>query len=372
MRDDVIVERKRRRLLLLAPSTGFGGGIERVAAAVEANWHGPVDRIDLYQPDEVTQPEGNLRAKFRFTRRVLVTVASRRVDALIAVHVNFLPVAVSFALLRRIPVGVVAHGVEVWSPFSWWMRWLIRRCDWLLAVSSFTAAWFARRAAIDSDRVTVVPLPIDEDLSQVALGERRQTVAPDNADDLVLLTVSRLVPENRFKGHFIIAKSMPAVLAQRPRIRWVVVGHGSDLPAIQARCRAVGIDHAVEFTGRIDDEELAEAYRRADVFVLPSSADPEARPPVGEGFGLVFAEAGAFWLPSIGSSRGGGSLDFIEHGKTGLTVPPEDAVALSDAVIRLANDPELRWRLGQAARERVMSRHLPAHFALALRDACQG
>ncbi len=338
--------------------------------AAEESWGGPVERVNLYRPEEVAVPEGNFMAKMRFVRRALVCAWRQRPDVVLALHVNFLPVALAIRFLVGSQVAMFGIGVEVWAPFPWWTRRLIARCDSLLAISRFTADWMARRAGIDPSRIKVVPLPIERSLVNAAL-HHPDPVSPSETADVCLLTVTRLVPEHRFKGCFEVANALPVVLARRPNVRWVLVGHGGDLPVIRERCRALGIDHAVEFTDRIDDEQLAERYRRADVFLLPSIADPEADPPVGEGFGLVYAEAGAFGLPSIGSSVGGGSLEIVIDGETGVRVPPHDTQALIDAIVRLVDDAQLRRRLGQGARERVRSRHLPSHFSDALERACR-
>jgi phosphatidylinositol alpha-1,6-mannosyltransferase len=361
------VRDRSRGLLLLAPSTGFGGGIERMADAVEHGWQGPVLRLDLYRPREVRTPEGNLRAKLRFSRRALVAALRARPDAILLLHVNFVPLGVLLRTLVGARVGLFAIGVEVWVPLSRWRRALIRRCDWLLAISSFTADWFARCARVDRGKVTVIPLPIDQRLADAAGAQH-----PPAGDEgtTTMLTVSRLVPEHRFKGYLDVVRALPLVLARRPSVRWVLVGNGADLAVIRDECRARGIEHAVDLTGPVDDVTLVAQYRRADVFVLPSTADPEASPPTGEGFGLVFAEAGAFGVPSIGSSRGGGSLEIVLDGATGLTVPPDDTAALASAILRLVDDADLRDRLGRAARKIVEERHLPAHFAIALSRAC--
>jgi phosphatidylinositol alpha-1,6-mannosyltransferase len=357
-----------RKLLILAPSMGFGGGIERMGSAAEEAWAGPVGRVNLYLPDEVTVPEGNLAAKLRFTRRALRAGWRQRPDVVLALHVNFLPVAFAIRRLVGARVAVFGIGVEVWAPFSRWIRELIARCDRILAISAFTAELMAARAGIAASRITVVPLPIDERIARAAFGGADRAAVTE-AEQICLITVTRLVPEHRFKGCFEIAEAMPSVLAQRSNVRWVLVGHGADLPVIRERCRELGIGHAVEITDRIDDDELADRYRQADVFVLPSTADPEADPPVGEGFGLVFAEAGAFGLPSIGSTAGGGSLEIISHGENGVNVPPHDPGALVQAILELVGNPDLRRRLGANARERVRSRHMLPHFAEALRRA---
>jgi len=350
------------RLLLLTPSTGFGGGIERMADAVEANWPGRVVRVNLYRPNEVRVPSGDLRAKLRFSRRALLVALRERPHTVLLLHVNFLAIGLLIKALMRARIGLFAIGVEVWSPLSRRTRYAVRRCDWLLAISSFTADWFARRAGVESSRVRVIRLPIDQRLAMAAARDPGRAQAVDS-NGFSLLTVSRLVPEHRFKGCFTIARALPIVLAERPAVRWTLVGHGSDLELIRAECTALGIEDAVEFTGRIGDDVLAEKYRRADAFVLPSSADPDASPPIGEGFGLVFAEAGAFGVPSVGSSAGGGSLEIVINGETGLTVPPDDPPALARAILRLVDDDDLRRRLGQGARKLVESRHLPSQFA---------
>lgn len=361
---------ENRRLLLLAPSHGFGGGIERSAEAIAANWPGPVVRVDLYRPDETAVPEGNPRAKLRFVARALAAGARQRPAVVIALHVNLLPVALLLGSLVKARVAMFGHGVEVWGGFPWWMRWLIRRCKRVLAVSAFTAQWMARGAGISANRIRVLHWPVDRRFTEASLAECPPNGSADS-ESTCLVSVTRLVAQDRFKGCFEVAEALPRILAERPNVRWTVVGSGADLPVLRARCEGLGVDHAVTFTGAISDEGLVEAYRRADIFVLPSRADPEAVPPIGEGFGLVFAEAGAFGVPSVGSSAGGGSLEFVVDGRTGLTVPPNHPEALVRAIVRLVDDRDLRDRLGQAAKALVQSRHAPSQFGGALYSACR-
>jgi phosphatidyl-myo-inositol dimannoside synthase len=129
------------------------------------------------------------------------------------------------------------------------------------------------------------------------------------------------------------------------------------------------VQSSVAFLGRIGESELIDAYHRAWVFVMPSVASPEARPPAGEGFGLVYAEAGAFGVPSLASAAGGGSTEAVIDGETGLLVPPGNSRALAEAIVRLLNDSMLRERLGGGAREKVRAQHLPAQFERELRGA---
>jgi glycosyltransferase involved in cell wall biosynthesis len=95
--------------------------------------------------------------------------------------------------------------------------------------------------------------------------------------------------------------------------------------------------------GHVPWQQLADLYRRASVFVMPSFY---------ETFGISVIEAMAFGLPVV-ATRTGGLPEVVDDGVTGILVPAGDAEALADALIRLLRDPDLRRRMGQAGQERV-------------------
>jgi glycosyltransferase involved in cell wall biosynthesis len=98
--------------------------------------------------------------------------------------------------------------------------------------------------------------------------------------------------------------------------------------------------------GAVPHAEVERLLERASVVVAPSER---------EGFGLAAAEAMAFGRPVV-AAAGGALLELVSDGETGLLVPPRDAAALRAAVERLLADPELRERLGSAARARARER----------------
>src|SRR5207249_10983994 len=102
----------------------------------------------------------------------------------------------------------------------------------------------------------------------------------------------------------------------------VIVGDGPDRQRLERTASLLRLDGRVRFAGRVSDEELASLYAGATVFALPGRARLGPHPE-GEGFGLVFIEAGAAGLPVV-AGRAGGTTEAVVDGETGLLVDPED------------------------------------------------
>ena len=92
--------------------------------------------------------------------------------------------------------------------------------------------------------------------------------------------------------------------------------------------------------------ELVQHYNRAEMLACPS---------LYEGFGLPAGEAMACGLP-VAATTGGALPEVVEDGVTGILVPPGDAPALAEAIQTLMGDADLRRRMGQAGRERVLEK----------------
>ena len=184
-----------------------------------------------------------------------------------------------------------------------------------LVICASTALAEAARELGASD-VRVIPSP-------VSLPE--EVVEPEEPPHV--LFVGRLSPE---KG----ALELAAATEGLPR---VIVGDGP----LRAQ-----IPDALGF---VPSTEVGGFYDRAAVVCVPS---------LREGYGMAAAEAMAHGRPVVASATGG-LLDLVEDGVTGLLVPPGDVPALRAAIERLLGDPELRARLGAAARERAREQLSP-------------
>jgi glycosyltransferase involved in cell wall biosynthesis len=128
--------------------------------------------------------------------------------------------------------------------------------------------------------------------------------------------------------------------------------------AVVARRRELNLESDTELTGTLQGEALYQRFATSDLFVLPSYT---------EGLPVVLYEAGAFQLPVI-TTPVGSIPDFIEHERNGLLIPPGDVEALTDALARLAREPELRRRLGTQLAADVASYH-PDRIAARVAEA---
>ncbi len=154
----------------------------------------------------------------------------------------------------------------------------------------------------------------------------------------MLLCVATLTPR---KGHDVLVRA----LAGLEDLPWRLVCVGSDrrdpatAAALRERIAATGLSGRIELAGEVEAGRLAEAYRRADLFVLASHH---------EGYGMAFAEALAHGLPVIGTTAG--AIPDTVPPDAGLLVPPGDPMALRAALRAALTDRALRDRLAAGSR----------------------
>jgi glycosyltransferase involved in cell wall biosynthesis len=155
-----------------------------------------------------------------------------------------------------------------------------------------------------------------------------------------------------FLGNVIARKGLHTLLQaishQPPTFRVDVVGSLTTEPQytrrIQELIAANHLSASVFLHGSLDKEPLVEAFRAANVLVVPSSY---------EGFGMVYLEGMGFGLPAIGTTEGA-APEIIEHGKTGYLISPQDSRSLAGHLQSLTEDRDLLTRLSLHARERYL------------------
>jgi glycosyltransferase involved in cell wall biosynthesis len=269
----------------------------------------------------------------------------------------------SAGLARPFVVGTV-HSSRVRSPEDRdLVRRLTPRMDHLIAVSRAIV-----RKIEDEGRVGA-PISLiynGVDLARYAEQEvcctlHREYGIPAGAP--VVGVVARLEPE---KGHPTLLQAWPAVLAAVPDAHLLIVGEGTQREALEAQATSLGLQPtarstsdmhrwasnsgdagtspSVTFTGRRDDVPAVTAA--LDVAVLPSYREAQ---------GLSILEAMALSRPVVASAVGG-IPEMIDHGRTGLLVPPHDPEALAASLIRLLTDHAYADTIGRAGHDLVHER----------------
>ncbi len=240
----------------------------------------------------------------------------------VSYHSDVVRQALSFALYRPLYLRFLAsaHRILVSAP--------------ALAAGSAILAPFRDRCAV---------LPFGMDLERFRLTpevEARVRALRARHGARLVLFVGRLI---YFKGLDYLLDALPGVDA-----RLLLIGEGPLRRSLEARAARLGVAGRVEFLGRLSDAELTAHLHAADLLVLPSSH-------ASEGFGIVQLEAHACGRPTVCTELGTGTSFATLDGITGLVVPPRDPPALARAITRLLDDEPLRRRLGEAARQRVVT-----------------
>lgn len=147
-----------------------------------------------------------------------------------------------------------------------------------------------------------------------------------------------------------IIRSLAVVRRTVADARLLVVGDGDEQGRLRATVRACGLEHAVTFTGRLPDEELADVYAAIDVFVNAGTAELQS---------LVTLEAMATARPVVAVDAGA-LPHLVRHGENGFRYPHGDVDALAGRVVQVLTDPEGAARMGEAGLRIVAEHTMPA------------
>lgn len=288
-----------------------------------------------------------------FAMASIWTALRRPPDVVVCGHALLGPASQLVARMFGVPMVVITHAYEIRAPRMWRLAgWTLRRAAMVVSVSEFTKRSVIEHG-VDPHRIAVIH-------PGAAFVPAEVPPPPAGPDRGLILTVARL--GELYKGHDMVIRAMPLVLARRPEARYVIVGDGPLRPYLERLAASVGVAGRVTFAGEVSDAELHTWYRRASVFALLSRESPVDGG--AEGYGLTFIEAGAWGKPVVGGNSGG-IPDAVVDGVTGLLVDPTDLASIADALTRVLGDPGLAARLGAAGRQRAAGELAWTNFSAA-------
>ena len=328
------------RTLLLSPALfAHEGGIERMmrlylkALCESAGPNDLVDsvvlndepardaRLERYANDRLGAWVGCSRGKGRFIRETIRL--GRRADRLVCAHLHHLPVAwLARRFNSRLRYYLIAHGIEVWRPYSLLERRALLGAERILCVSEYTRRQMLRFCPeLPPARLVIVPNTLDPYF--VAGSAATPAFAGPR-----ILCVTRLPASDSHKGVDTLIEVLPQLRRDFPLVQLRVVGQGDDLPRLAALAERLGVSGSVDFLGPVSDEALRAEYAACDLFALPSRK---------EGFGLVYLEAMTYGKACL-AARAGGAPEVVTP-DVGVLVDYGNLTDLAAGLADLARHP---------------------------------
>jgi phosphatidyl-myo-inositol dimannoside synthase len=315
-----------QRVLLLSPSQGLGGGIERYIGTLEWAF---ADRKISSQRINLDRPGPRAHLKMLADGRAALGTNPKR-TRLVVGHQTLMPVA---TLLAREPmvsgISILCYGRDVWNsrhrPRTSLERALMRRSGVrVVAISSFTAGALAP----DCPSTILRPALSQEWFETLVVAS---TAVQRPTKGVQLATAFRLA-DWRNKGLLQLIQGITAL--RRPDVRLTICGSGEPSPDL---LRLVGSHDWCTLRVGLTDRELAIQLASADIFVL-ATRTRIGRQANGEGFGLVLLEAQVAGTPVIAPAHGGSSDAYMD-GVTGVGPVDESSEALAKAINEMLEDP---------------------------------
>jgi glycosyltransferase involved in cell wall biosynthesis len=278
-----------------------------------------------------------LLSKFLFAPRLKVVINVHEVSGHVKAH--FAPGE------RQLMSAFISHAFP--------------RAERIIAISDSVRSDLVREFSTPVERITVVPNPIDLGRIRRAKEESAPKVKSDRPSVLIA-AAGRLV---RLKGFDVLIRAF-ARLPERLRARLLIIGDGQERPTLKHLAAQLKVDDRMTFIGTQVNPWKYMAL--ADVIVVPSRT---------EAFPNVIGEALAMSVPVIATLCSEGVTEYLDGGRCGLLVPPDDSCALAIALERVLTDAALRRRLVEQGAMRVEPFDLPRvvqQYEQLIMNAAQG
>jgi glycosyltransferase involved in cell wall biosynthesis len=278
------------------------------------------------------------------------------------VHVHFANRAAHTAMFLKeisgIPFSVTAHGQDFMKDLGNddLLREICAAAEFVAAETDYSRDLLRQRCP--DSRIHRVYNGMDLTRFSAPHYEMSGNAAPR------IISIGRLVA---FKGFDYLIDACAELVRRGLEFTCEIIGDGPLRGDLEARIRKLNLSDRVHLLGSLSQAVVLEKLRSADIFALASVTDIQGASDV---FPTVIIEAMAAARPVV-STRLAGIPESIVHGETGLLVPPEDTMALAEALGRLIQDAKLRLHYGRAGRERIEQHFQIEHTVAALIELLQ-
>jgi len=196
---------------------------------------------------------------------------------------------------------------------------------------------FLLNLKIEPDRISTIPNAIRFSKNYVKdKNPKLRQAFGFRTSDYIVIVVGRLEP---VKGHRYLIQALKKVVKMRSNLKCLFVGDGRDRAALESKIIELQLDNFVKIAGFRED--VSSLLAMSDAFCLPS---------ISEGLPYALLEACSYRLPLL-LTKVGGMNENLKNGESAIMVPPKDAAALSNGLLKLIDNPQISRAWGDRAYE---------------------
>jgi phosphatidylinositol alpha-1,6-mannosyltransferase len=308
------------KIIILTFSFSKTGGIEQVAKNIYNSLALDHD-VKVISIDEKLDKCKNKFSKkiyqrFLLSREIKKEIRKHKSDLIISLHPFLLKYIDGF--LHKTICWV--HGIDVFGINGIKVKKNLSKCSKIVSVSSFTKNHLIEELNY-TNNIQVINNCVDINIYKYSENNNPK-------EYFNLLTVGRLAKEEQYKGHDLVIKSLNKLQNNNKTIIYTIVGDGDDIDRLKELAKSENVEQNVIFKGKVSFDNILKEYKKCDLFIMPSFFKKNIDGTyTGEGFGIVYIEAGAIGRAVIGCSIGGQEDCIIDNFNGKLVEPNEEDIA---------------------------------------------
>lgn len=278
-------------------------------------------KIDVFHAHDWLVATAGIGLKHVFRKPLLVTMHSTEIGRRDGLHTQ---------------TEKMIHETEAWLTYEAWK---------VICCSNYMVSHVGWAFGLPEDKLMMIPNGVNPQKNKSFDKENCQNIRNKFAlpEEKIVLYVGRLVYE---KGVQILVNAAPKIL-EKVNTKFIIVGNGYMKEQLSDIVRSMNLEKKIIFSGFIDEKELLQLQKCADVSVVPSLFEP---------FGIVALEAMAAGSPVVVSDTGGLS-EIVDHDLNGVKVYPNNPDSLAWGVVKTLLDDKYRDKISKNAYDKILEKY---------------
>jgi colanic acid/amylovoran biosynthesis glycosyltransferase len=247
-------------------------------------------------------------------------------------------------LLTGIPYSITSHAKDLYEDATM-LKEKLTAADFVVSVSDFNSKLLGQLFGMEIARkIHVIHCGIDPERFR----EPSKRILRHSKIPFTILCVASLFD---YKGHRYLVEACARLKEHGIPFRCWFAGEGPDRKKLESQISRLGLRKEMRLFGFQDRQTIFNLMKEADVFALPCVATSEKKQ---DGIAVALIEAMAVGVPVVATSLSGVD-ELVEHGQTGLLVPPKDAAALAAAIYLIYSERQSATEMATAGKSKVLN-----------------